>query len=285
MPRNSSGTYTLPEPDFSPGTTISSSVVNTDFNDIGDTLTDSLSRTGQGGMQAALSLANLGVFYGTDPDTGLRRTAANTQALSVGGSDWTFTQTDLTDPNGNSVGPMIGEMRMWMGPNAPTGWLLLIGQACTSSYPLQRAFLIAAGSPYGMSGSDPLFPNMQCVVPVGQDTQSRGLLTGSNILGALLGTQSVTLGTSNLPAYTPSGSVSTPTITSTVAPSGSFVGTTTFNNPGGGGGGTGINAVSTHSVSSTSSQPAFTGTAQGGSSTPFSVVQPTIVINFIARAA
>lgn len=54
MPRNGSGTYTLPEAAFIPGTTISSSAVNDDFSDIATALTQSLAADGQTPITAPL---------------------------------------------------------------------------------------------------------------------------------------------------------------------------------------------------------------------------------------
>lgn len=283
MPRNSSGTYTLPEDPFVANTPISSAAVNSDLDDLGDAITESLSRSGEGAMLTTLGLAVSGFSYSADPDTGMSRSAANTQVVTVGGEDWTFTEDDLTAPDGTSLLPLIGEIKMWALPTAPTGWQLLIGQACTTSYPLWRAALIAAGNPYGTSGGDPLFPDMRCVVPAGKDT-SRGLLTGSTVLGALLGEQSRTLLTANLPPYTPSGDIPAEALSSGVT---SQFGTTVQGfgaaNPAtvmvvNGGGGNTLSVTGTV-------DPAFTGIAQGGTSTAFSIVQPTIVINFIGRAA
>ncbi len=280
MSRNSSGVYSLPEPPFVPNTTISSASVNSDFSDVADALTDSLSRTGLGSMQAVLSLATSGLSYAADPDTGLRRTTANTQALSVGGSDYTFTSTDVTTPGGASLLPLIGEIRMWAFTTAPTGWIFMRGQACTTTYPLWRAALIADGNPYGTSGSDPLFPNLQCVVPAGLDATARGLLTGSNVLGALLGEQSRTLLTANLPAYTPSGTNAPSNVTINGQPSGTWIvfpGGTQINGAGSG--------MQIATLTATADAQAFTGQAQGGTSTAFGIVQPTIILNFIGRAA
>lgn len=47
MPRNGSGNYSLPEAAFVPGTTISSSAVNSDFSDIASAITDSIAADGQ----------------------------------------------------------------------------------------------------------------------------------------------------------------------------------------------------------------------------------------------
>lgn len=54
MPRNGSGTYSLPQASFVPGTTISSSAVNSDFSDIATALTSSISADGQTPITAPL---------------------------------------------------------------------------------------------------------------------------------------------------------------------------------------------------------------------------------------
>jgi microcystin-dependent protein len=283
MSRNSSGTYSLPEPPFVPNTSISSSAVNSDFSDVADALTDSLSRTGLGGMQTTLGLATGGFNYSADPDTGISRSGANTQVITVGGVNYTITASDITAPDGSSILPLIGEIRMWALPTAPTGWVFMRGQACTSSYPLQRAALIAASNPYGTSGGDPRFPNMQCRLPAGFDADGLGLLTGATTLGNSLGEQSRTLLTANLPAYTPSGTVSI-----NDARTWSLNGAAgNVQNPGAPTSGvTGVNVAGSQVVTPSGSiTGSFSGSPQGGTSTAFSIVQPTIVLNFIGRAA
>lgn len=283
MPRNTNGVCTVEEAPFQSGTSISSTQTNSNNADFASMLTDSLSRSGDGGMTDQLSLDATGFNYAVDPNTGMSRSAADTQVITCGGANWTFTATDFTAPGGVSLLPLIGEIKMWALPTAPTGWLLLIGQACTTSFPLWRAALIAASNPYGTSGGDPLFPDMRCVVPAGKDT-SRGLLTGSTVLGALLGEQSRTLGTSNLPAYTPSGDIPAASITGGI--------TGQFEVSLQGFGASSPKNVMVQNAAGGSSlpiagtvDPVFNGTAQGGTSTAFGIVQPTIVINFIGRAA
>jgi microcystin-dependent protein len=93
-------------------------------------------------------------------------------------------------------------------------------------------------------------------------------------MGAVGGAQTETLLTANLPPYTPSGSVST-----TIANASANVGLLT--NTGGpvniGGTGSGGALVLTGATST------FTGTAQGGTSTPVGNVQPMIICNYIIR--
>lgn len=88
MPFNGSGTFTLAEAPFVPNTTISSAAVNSDFSDIATNgLTNCVTRDGQSSMSAALPLSVDGVVYANDTNTGLRRTAADTQALFAGGTN------------------------------------------------------------------------------------------------------------------------------------------------------------------------------------------------------
>src|ERR1700753_473446 len=58
MPRNGSGTYSLPQPPFVSGTVISSAAMNSDLSDIASALTGSLPRDGQAGMSGQLQLAD-----------------------------------------------------------------------------------------------------------------------------------------------------------------------------------------------------------------------------------
>jgi len=61
MPRNGSGTYTLPAGNpVEAGTVIEANWANTTLEDIGEELTNSLSRTGEGGMLAPFRLADGG---------------------------------------------------------------------------------------------------------------------------------------------------------------------------------------------------------------------------------
>lgn len=156
--------------------------------------------------------------------------------------------------------------------SAPTGFVFPSGQACTSSYPVYRAALVAASSPFGSNGTDPLMPDYRSVVSAGKSNMNgvdNSLLTGANILGAILGVQSRTLLTVNFPPYTPSGSVNAGGSYTVGTTSGTFsitpgVGTTI---PAGG----------------TNPSYTFVGTPQGGTSTPFSIVQPTIAMNKIIK--
>lgn len=91
MSRNSSGTYSLPvgNPVVS-GEIISSSWANNTMNDIATALTDSLSRSGKGGMTAALKLfdgtaGSPGLTFDTETTTGFYRAGSNDVRFSIAG--------------------------------------------------------------------------------------------------------------------------------------------------------------------------------------------------------
>lgn len=91
MSRNSSGTYSLPAGNpVVANTTISSSVQNATMADLATEMTDSLNRSGKGGMLAPFKAADgsvtaPGVTFGTDLDSGLYRVTANDIGMAIGG--------------------------------------------------------------------------------------------------------------------------------------------------------------------------------------------------------
>lgn len=175
------------------------------------------------------------------------------------------------------------------GGTAPTGFVYPIGQPCTSIYPDYRAKLIAASSPYGSNGTDPLMPDKRSVVNAGKSNMGgtdNGLLPGGTVLGAILGTASGTLLQSNLPNVTLTfiGTANQP-ISVTPSNGGVFIdsrSSTTVQN----GTGAGIGVPS--SVSPTGNG-VFTATGTlsplngGVTQTQFSRLQPTFVCNKILK--
>lgn len=139
--------------------------------------------------------------------------------------------------------------------------------------------------PYGNGDGSTTFnvPDLRDVVLAGRPNMGgsdRGLITSTYFgtdpaaLGALGGSQTVTLSISNLPAYTPEGRVSL----STVNP---LYGNLTT--------GLNIQAGTTnpgaYNPTNVISQltGTFIGTPQGGTRTPFSVIQPTLTFNYIIK--
>jgi hypothetical protein len=88
MPRDASGNYTLPAGNpVVTATVISSTWANTTLNDIRDTLTDSLSRSGEGGMTAPLAEIDGTALvpsytFSSEPGLGFYRAAAGVLAAS-----------------------------------------------------------------------------------------------------------------------------------------------------------------------------------------------------------
>ena len=104
MPRNGSGTFTLVSGNpVVTGTTIESNWANTTLSDIATAMTDSLSRSGQGGMTAALRIADgtqgaPGVGFASETGTGFYRAGTGEAWAVVQGS-----QTMKLDSTGVTV--------------------------------------------------------------------------------------------------------------------------------------------------------------------------------------
>ena len=132
MPRNGTGTYTLPQAPFIPGTTISSSAVNSDFSDIATAITGSLPRDGQAGMIGQLKLpdgaSNVpSLAFINDLDTGFSRAGEGVIAVDIDGvTIGTFTAAGWTGAIGTGAVPYGLVMGCPMGA-VPAKWLLCDG--------------------------------------------------------------------------------------------------------------------------------------------------------------
>lgn len=102
-------------------------------------------------------------------------------------------------------------------------------------------------------------------------------------LGGLGGSQSQTLITGNLPPYTPSGLITNGAIRSSVSPAvNNILSSTGFVQVGGGGSFFSYN-LNSLTISSPQDPSSFTGDAQGGISTPISMVQPSRLCTFYIK--
>ncbi len=154
--------------------------------------------------------------------------------------------------------------------------------------------------PWGNGDGSTTFnvPNLQGRAVVGRDNMSgsaAGVVTaafyGANpdALGANGGAQSTTLVGGNLPPYTPSGSVAS-TSTSVSSSTAIVLNQDTYTIAGAGGttlyGQSGaVPANQTPTITTTTGTTStFTGSAQGGSSTAFSQIQPSVTIDWIIKA-
>lgn len=92
MPRDSSGVYTLPLPPVVANNDILASFENTTDSDLASEITQSLDRSGRGGMLAPFKIfdggaSTPGLSFTLEPNTGFFRKAPNVIALSVGGTE------------------------------------------------------------------------------------------------------------------------------------------------------------------------------------------------------
>lgn len=146
MPRNGSGTHSIPN-SFSSGSTISSSAMNANFTDIATEITGSLPRDGQAGMTGQLKAASgtvaaPGMSFSSDTDTGFYRKASNTIGAVVGGAE-----VGTIDSNGfnTALGLLVpiptGVMLPYLGTSSPTGWVRANGRTIgnASSSATERA--------------------------------------------------------------------------------------------------------------------------------------------------
>lgn len=306
MPRNGSGSYSLPEPPFVPLTTISSAAVNSDYSDIAAALTASLARDGQGGMTDVLPLNTAGFTYTNDLNTGMYRTGADAQAIKCGGTDIAAITTGGVAVTGDVAAsgtikqagfaliPVGFGPAPWSGRTAPSGWLLWNGQTLLrASYPALWTFAqaeIAAGNTlYGSGDGTTTFTlaDLQGVALIGNTAMTGGTpstkitqaVYGTNpaVLGNFGGAQNRVIAQANLPNVNfnvdiPAGQGSHIHLIGSPNTTGATSG------PLGGIGQIGV-------PSSASTLPAMTGTAaSGGSGTSLTTIQPSAIVNYIVYA-
>ena len=107
MSRNSAGTYTLPPPNpVVPFTVITAAWANTTMNDIAQALTDSLDRTGRGGMLAPFKVSDgtqglPGFAFTNEVSVGLYRPTAGMMTAVASGQDVLAISKDLVGVSGN----------------------------------------------------------------------------------------------------------------------------------------------------------------------------------------
>jgi microcystin-dependent protein len=190
---------------------------------------------------------------------------------------------------GNPYSIPIGGLMPFTGTTAPnSSFVFPYGQAISRT--TYSALFTLVSTAYGVGDGSTTFnvPDLRGRVPAGKDDMggsSANRLTNADdglngdTLGATGGGETQVLVTGNLPAYTPSGTVGLGTLAGSLATN--YVGTWNgANNDMQGGNVGGSFRASTVNFSGA---PTFTGTAQGGTSTAFGVVQPTIVLTYLLR--
>ncbi|MGK7057098.1 tail fiber protein [Bradyrhizobium sp. 1050_B9_N1_2] len=186
----------------------------------------------------------------------------------------------------------IGGMIDYFGTTAPSGnFVFPYGQAIsrTTYATLFGMFSTAYGSGDGSTTFN--IPDCRGRVIAGVGNMGgtdAGRLTAASVnsigLGGVGGVQTFTITTANLPPYTPSGTIGALSVTSN-----NFIannaGDSSAQNSGDGGAIRGVSVSTGGGVSKVVStgSTTFTGTAQGGTSTPFALLQPTIIANKLLR--
>lgn len=298
MSRNGSGTYSIPNT-MTAGTTITASGHNENYSDIGNEITNSVAADGQttitGQMKGSIGSAVAPSWtFASDLDTGAYRSGSNEYSVSVGGVQATKTDSnglDVVSGRVRQAGASLippGSLLPYAGVTEPAGWLFCYGQAISRT--TYADLFTAIGTTYGTGDGSTTFnlPDLRGRVIAGQDDMggvSANRLTNADdgldgdVLGASGGGETQTLVTGNLPAYTPAGTITNASYIfsyntrSDLSGGGSFGAVINIQNTGGLNNVTPILGVSA----------SFTGTAQGGTSTAFGIVQPTIILNYIMK--
>lgn len=297
MPRNGSGTYTIPNT-FVAGSTAVAADVNENNTDIASALTGSLPVNGEAPMTGQLpaasgTLSAPGIAFNGDLNTGLYRSGADTFVLVCGGVAIATLSTSglainvaLTADSSIStaikttgLGSVpVGAVFDFAGSSAPTGYLLCYGQAISRS--TYSALFTAIGTTHGGGDGSTTFnlPDYRGRLRFGKDDMggsSAGRLTGGSTLGATVGAQTVTIAQANLPNVSlSSGSLGvsiTPNNTVTIYPNSNVISPA---------GGTSVPVVS--GSASVSFSGSISGSVPlGGSGTALSVVNPGGITNVI----
>jgi microcystin-dependent protein len=178
--------------------------------------------------------------------------------------------------------PLAAGMDYW-GPTTPnSAFAFPVGQAISRT--TYAALFAIMGTTYGNGDGSTTFnlPDKTGRVSAMKESSGTRLTSAyfggtSTTMGAVGGAESKTLVTANLPAYTPVGSISNGAISISHNAAANGGGSST------GGGGFPLNVPGTATISASQATSSFAGAAQGGTSTPLSIVQPTIISNYIMR--
>ena len=222
MPRNSSGTYSIPIAAFVPGGLIKSSDDNTNFSDIALALTQSLATTGVSTMTGALNAsAGLvtapGYTFSGAPKTGFYLAGANQIGWAANGVQGATFNADTSITFAGTISAAkgtipVGAVMDYAGGAAsiplPPGWLLCFGQqVSTTTY---AALFAVLGNLYGAGVGTFGIPDYRGRATYGQDNMGgsaanritiAGLNFDGTILGNVGGNQNHTLTTAELAAH------------------------------------------------------------------------------------
>jgi hypothetical protein len=224
------------------------------------------------GTGQALSRASYPDYFAA-----VTRTQAGT--LTSGNATITSLTSTFTDGLGagmplENVSPGAGIQAGTVIVSVTSSTVTMSKTATTSGSQTVRAFLTGYGA--GGDTNTVGVQNCQGVAIVGRDSGA-SRLPGASVYNTLLGTATTTLGVGNLPPYTPSGNVGV-SISSVNGGTSFYAGSsTTLVGSGTGSGVAILGSIPFIDATNWAHITSFTGNAQGGSSTPFTNVQPTQV--------
>ncbi len=258
------------------------------------------STTPQNGQQLSLTMsATNGASPTLQADTCSAYPIQSASGVAVGagslvsGSPYTFSFSTtnnawmLRDFYSTAITVPIGGLVPYTGTTSPNSNFILPAGQCISTT-TYAAYWALLGSPGSGSCSGGMFAvidlrgetlvaldNLNGTAANRLTSSVTGCGTAMTSVGATCanGNQSQTLATANLPPYTPAGSVST-----SINMNGSSV-FATFGTPLAFGGTNSGASIGTNPSASSS----FSGTPQGGTSTPFPRVQPSIAVTYLLR--
>jgi microcystin-dependent protein len=164
--------------------------------------------------------------------------------------------------------PYLGEIRMFAGNFAPSGWQLCNGQLLSISQ--YSALFAILGTTYGGNGTTTFaLPNLQSRIPLHWGT---GPGLSNYVIGEATGVENVTLLQNQMPIHT--HMVNSVSVAADQGSPKNFY-PSASNDPSDG------NTINTYSDANPDStlNPATIGTA--GGSIPFSVLQPVLAVTFI----
>jgi microcystin-dependent protein len=273
MPSDSNGVYSLP-PGYlaETGDVIQATQHNPPLEDLATGMTARLMRSGVAPMTGPLLLSD-----GTSSVPSLA-------LASVPGAGFYRSGSSLA-PVGVLGTMPIGAMLDFGGLTAPTGWLYCAGQSVLRADYL--ALYNVIGTNYGSVDSTHFtLPDCRSVVTVGKGDMvsgDRGILTGSSVMGAFLGSQTATIDATMLPAHAHALNFNSGTNsvghTHTVAPGSPSTQNGTFTGPGGTGWGGLVGTATTGTDSATHTHLVNGSTDNGpGLAAGHANVQPTLVV-------
>jgi microcystin-dependent protein len=187
MPRDSQGNYSLPGGTIvATGDVILPSQHNPAMQDIAASITNSLSRDGNGGMRANLNMGGFRV-------TGMVDAVQPTDAVNLA-------QAQSIAPTGVPIGVIFDYAS---GNELPAGYLICNGQAVSrTEYP---GLFQAISTYYGAGDGSTTFnvPDLRGRVTAGRDSDTSGRLSlfGGSILGQGMGNQVHTLTSGEMPSH------------------------------------------------------------------------------------